>query len=57
MMRARPHLALSDLGETEVEHLREISEGTRLHEEDVLGLQIAVDDPGAMGLVEHAPDA
>ena len=48
------HLPLAHLGEAEVEHLRVIPLHRRLHEEDVLGLEVAVDDPRLVRLVERA---
>jgi hypothetical protein len=53
---ARAKLALGHLGETEVEHLREIPAAVLVGEEDVLGLQVAVNDAEAVGLVQGAAD-
>ena len=42
--RARPHLALGDLRQTEVEHLGEVPDATLSRDEDVLRLEVSVGD-------------
>ena len=45
---------LADLGEAEIEDLRKIADRPRLDQKDVLGLEVAVNDPGSVRLVERA---
>jgi hypothetical protein len=42
--RARTKLALGDLREAEVEHLREVAQTSVRRQEDVLGLEVAMND-------------
>ncbi len=52
--RAGPQLALGHLGEAEVEHLGVVAQAAVGGEEDVLRLEIAVDDPLEVRLLEGA---
>ena len=53
---AAPRHGLRDLGDPEVEDLHDVGLTVALDEHDVVGLEIAVDDPGAVRVLEAAQD-
>jgi hypothetical protein len=55
-VRAGPHLTFRHLGEAEIEHFRKILEPTLQAQEDVLGLEIAVNDAHLVSLLQRAAD-